>query len=154
MRIRRIVRAVRLLAMPAFATAALLGSGCSRSTRPIVGNATPLSRVVVAPDTDSLRVGQKQQFTAVAFDTSGNADPNVGVAWSSLQPRIASVSPNGLVTAQAEGVAQVVAASGNKSDTAMVYVTALQSGWVIQASNTLDNLNGVWFQADGQAGCV
>jgi photosystem II stability/assembly factor-like uncharacterized protein len=153
MRLKRIVRAAFPLAAPAIAAVALLASGCSRSTKPIV-SVTPLSRVVVAPAVDTLTAGETRQFTAVAYDTSGNADPNVGIGWSSLDRQVASVNASGLVTAISEGIARIVAAAGDKADTATVYVLAAQGGWVIQASNTLNNLNGVWFQGDGRFGCA
>src|SRR5262245_15295197 len=53
------------------ALAPIGGCDCS-STNPVTPIILPpLSAVALTPDTDTLRVGQQQQFTAVAYDTAG-----------------------------------------------------------------------------------
>jgi photosystem II stability/assembly factor-like uncharacterized protein len=150
MRSRRIVFAARPLVL-ALSAAAALASGCSRATKPIVP-VTPLRKVVITPHADTLVAGAHVQLVAVAYDTSGAADPNIAAAWSSANPAIASVNSNGLVTAVSEGVAKIMAFAGDKSDTARVYVTSATTGWVVQTSATIHDLYGVWFQPDGRSG--
>src|SRR5262249_9995994 len=58
----------------------------------------PLSAVPLTPDTDTLRVGQQQQFTAVAYDTAGQPVAGAGFVWSSANTGVFTVTPNGKVT--------------------------------------------------------
>jgi photosystem II stability/assembly factor-like uncharacterized protein len=155
MRFCRIDRVARIAATSACFAMALLAAGCSshKLTQPIV-NVMPLSRVVIAPASDSLVAGQSRQFTATAYDTAGVVAPGVLVSWTSLDPGVASVTAGGLVRAVGEGPARIIAAAGDRSDTAHVYVTGAVGGWGLQQSNTLNPLYGVWFAPDGQFGCV
>ncbi len=150
MRFRRYAFPVRPLA--AVALLAAVAAGCSRSTQPVVV-IPPLSSVTISPKAESLAVGQSAQFTATAIDTGGHA-VNVAFAWQSLTTAVASVSGSGLVTANGEGVARIVAMAGSHSDTALVYVTGAVPGWVVQPSGTVKNLYGVFFQSDGRTGVV
>ena len=43
-------------------------------------------------------IGDTLQLTATVRDTSGNPVPNATVTWTSLDPSIATVSPDGLVS--------------------------------------------------------
>ncbi|WP_333659562.1 SBBP repeat-containing protein [Meiothermus cerbereus] len=79
----------------------------------------------MTPDTASKRVGQTQQFTAVAKDASGNTIPDVTFTWSSNDPSVATVNNNGLATAVAEGTATITASAGGKSGTATLNVTPI-----------------------------
>jgi hypothetical protein len=62
-------------------------------------------------DTIQLAPGQQLQFSAVKFDRSNNtisrADSGSTGSWGSSRPDVAMVSPSGLVTAVAEGDAQI-----------------------------------------------
>jgi photosystem II stability/assembly factor-like uncharacterized protein len=134
----------------ALLVAAAVGSGCSSSTKPVVVG-PPLSRVTVTPAADTLLAGTQRLFVATAYDTS-NAVVDVGIAWGSTNTAVCTVNGNGLVTALAEGVASIVAASGGKADTATVYVTGALAGWNTQTSGTTQALNDVHFLSDGRTG--
>ena len=128
--------------------AAAAGCGTATPTTPAL---PPLSAVVLAPTTDTLQVGQTRVFIATAFDTNATAVAGAGFTWTSSDPAVFTVSSSGLVTAQGEGFASLIASAGNKADTATVFVFA-QTGWYVQVSNTASNLNGVCFLADGRKG--
>lgn len=130
-----------------FALAAL--AGCGNAPTPPVG--PPVGSVTITPTTDTLVVGSQRLFTATATDTSGAPLSNPGLTWTSSDPGVFTVNTSGNVTAVGDGSALLTVEAGGKSDSATVYVFAL-SGWNAQASNTVANLNGVFFQPDGRRG--
>lgn len=133
------------------ALAPLAGCECT-STLPVVPILLPpLSAVVVTPGSDTLRVGETKQFSAVAYDTLGQPVAGAGFTWSSGDAAVFSVSPNGRVTGVAEGVDTVFARVGGRTGIATVFVYR-DTGWVAQASGTSRNLNGVYFLGDGRTG--
>lgn len=140
--------ALLLLALAALA----LFAGCSSATRVVVPNPLPpLSAVEVSPDTDTLRVGEDRQFSAVAYDTLGQPVPGAGFQWTSGDPGVFTVTLSGRVTAVGDGVAWLYAQAGGYRDSASVFVYP-DSGWIVQTSNTSRNLNGVFFMPDGREG--
>jgi hypothetical protein len=74
-------------------------------------------------------IGETYQLLAVAADSTG-APINRTISWSSSQPSVAGVGPDGLVTMHAEGVAVITAAAGFRSATFEVRVlpAATQTG--------------------------
>lgn len=68
-----------------------------------------VARIDIEPPGAGLVPGGTQLFTAVPKTSSGIAVPNRTVTWSSANPSIASVSPSGLVTANALGETVVTA---------------------------------------------
>jgi len=139
-------------ASAALALAAALIAGCSSRVLPTSPPLPPLSRVVLAIKRDTLAVGGSQFFTATAYDTNHVAVPGAGFSWTSTDPAVCTVTPAGLVTAVAEGVARIIAAAGGKADTANIYVKAAQTGWYTQTSGTANALNAVCFLSDGHTG--
>jgi photosystem II stability/assembly factor-like uncharacterized protein len=111
----------------------------------------PLSAVILTPPVDTLVVGQQRLYTAVAKDTNDVTVAGAAFAWSSSDPGVFTVNGNGRVTAVGEGVAQLVAAAGGLADTSTL-VVFLQPGWYAQPSSTSNDLNGVFFQANGRDG--
>jgi hypothetical protein len=70
-------------------------------------------------------VGDTRQLSVTGFDAQGRAITGVQVAWQSSEATIATVSPTGLLTVQAEGSAQITAAAGTiVSNAVAVVVTA------------------------------
>ncbi len=152
MRIARPIRAAfRQALAPGLAALLLAAAGCSSNTLAPPPPLPPLSRVEIAPVSDSLAVDGTRLFTATAYDTADIAVGGAGFAWSTTNAAVLTVSGTGLATARGEGVASVIAAAGGKSDTATVFVYT-QPGWYAQASNTSRDLNGVFFQPDGRTG--
>ena len=89
------------------------------------GNGTPtVASVVVTPGNATLvSLGEIVQLTASARDASGNAISGKTFTWSSSDQTIATVSPTGLVTAIANGVATITATTDNVSGTADLTIT-------------------------------
>ena len=113
MRIRTIVGALALLA------------GCGGGSD--VGGPSGsggVASVALSATSLSLLVGRSDQLVAVAKDAAGN--PVAGApapAWSTSSPAVATVTSGGLVTAIAQGTADVTATISGKSATARVTVT-------------------------------
>lgn len=127
--------------------------GCECSgTRSVVPNPLPpLSAVTLSPATDTLRVGEERQFSAVAYDTLGQPVPGAGFVWTSGDPTVFTVTSAGRVKGVGSGVAWLHAQAGGRRDSASVFVYP-DSGWIVQTSNTGRNLNGVFFLPDGREG--
>ncbi len=146
-------RDTRILALVLLAGTALAFAGCEgckdRVTSPVI--LPPLSSVTVSPDTDTLRVGERVTFSAVAVDTGGNVVPGVPFAWESTQPGIFTVSTTGVVRAVGEGWGYLIASAGGFSDSAVVAVYP-DTGWFVQPTGTSNDLNGVFFLPDGRTG--
>jgi hypothetical protein len=112
----------------ALATAAV--SGVAPASFNAVVRPGPASQVIALPSTLALGVGESLQLSATARDQFGNVITQLVLAWSTLEPAIASVN-NGLVTALAPGAARIVVATGGPAgpiaDTVPVTVGAAGS---------------------------
>ncbi len=71
---------------------------------------TPVA-VAVQPADNKLAVGKTQQFTAIYTHTDGTtySDSTIPVIWSSSSPSVATITPNGMVTAVAAGQTTITA---------------------------------------------
>lgn len=108
-----------LLAAFAAAVLPIVGIGCSGSSEP----ARVATTIVLAPTSATLvSVGATQQFTAVVKDQHGDTLIGASVAWSPGNAAAVTVSTTGLVTAVANGTAQVTASSGSASQSVTVTV--------------------------------
>jgi hypothetical protein len=78
--------------------------------------------VAIAPNDIVLTaVGDTVRLSATARDANGNAVPG-GVTWANGNTSVVSVTTNGLVQAQAQGTANVIATDGPVADTVAVVV--------------------------------
>lgn len=73
---------------------------------------TPTSVVVSPPAVNLTSIGQTQQLGAAVLDQNGDTLSGQTITWSSNNTPVATVSSTGLVTAVANGSAQVTAHSG------------------------------------------
>ena len=116
---------------PATITAATGGkSGTSTITAAIV----PVASVVVSPASASVATGNTVQLTATPKDSVGNTLTGRTITWSSSATSVASVSSSGLVTGVTIGSATITAATGGKSGSSAITVTAppppgTHTGW-------------------------
>ena len=79
-------------------------------------NSRPLARVEVTPAHASLLPGERQQFTARAFDAEGREVGGVLFRWLSGNTQVATIDRSGLATALAAGTAEITAeARGTRS---------------------------------------
>ena len=81
--------------------------------------------VEVAPATSAVDLGGTQQFSATVRNSAGAVLSNASVTWSSSNPAVATVTPTGLVTGVARGLAQIRASFGNDTGRAAVNVAML-----------------------------
>ena len=93
---------------------ALLGLACGGQQRSEVAAAEVggSGRMIVGPARTTLVPGLTQQLLAVVQDARGEPRDDAGVRWSSADPRVATVSPGGLVTAVALGTTTLRATAG------------------------------------------
>jgi uncharacterized protein YjdB len=82
----------------------------------------PVARVVTNPNSITLNPGQTSQLTITLTDSAGNILTGRSITYSSSDAAIATVSNTGLITAVAEGSAQIQATSEGKSATTVVTV--------------------------------
>lgn len=82
----------------------------------------PVASVVVSPDAVTLQATQTRQLAATAHAASGAVLPGRAVAWTALDPGVATVSAGGEVLAVATGQGRVVATVEGRADTVTVTV--------------------------------
>jgi uncharacterized protein YjdB len=89
-----------------------------------------VASVAVVPDAFQLQVGGTREIAATARDAGGNLLTGRPVAWTSLDPSIATVTAGGEVRGVAIGQARIVATVEGKADTANVGVHVPVAGRV------------------------
>lgn len=106
-----------------------------------------VGEVLLFPDSVLMVPGASRTFIALANDSAGQPlDESIG--WESLHPDIASVSQTGVVTAEAPGVARIVASAGGFADTAVVVVENLPAGIDLVWQGGTPGVEDDWFTAD------
>ena len=101
--------------------------------------------VTVTPAELSLAVGESETLTAAALPASSSYE----YVWSSLDAAVASVTPEGGVTAVAPGTARIVVRVGPRSDTSLVTVTGSVDGNCVVRPYALGStVNGAWADGD------
>jgi uncharacterized protein YjdB len=91
----------------------------------VVSSTTPIASVSLTPLSATIKVGQTQQFTANALDSSGNPISGATLTWHNSSAGVAIVGTNGLATGIAPGVTMINASVGTiTSQTATLTVTA------------------------------
>ena len=84
--------------------------------------------IALTPDSSHLAVGDSVTLSASARDGAGSVLPTAQVSWTSSDPKVAEVSPVGVVTALGSGRAEVHSASGEAGATAVIVVEAPSTG--------------------------
>jgi uncharacterized protein YfaP (DUF2135 family) len=142
----RVVVAVQLLlgGQPLFGgqQAVTLTSG---QTTPVQVPLAPVAARIAAPDTLPFITSREStvQLQATALFATGDTIRGATIAWSSLDPGIASVSGTGLVTPVSSGSARIVASYGGASATIIVPVSfpGVIAGQVVDAVSARGLLN-------------
>ena len=97
-------------------------AGNASASVPVTVAQTP-GRIVIEPMTATLMaIGDTVQITATVLDQNGQLVAGAVVTWQSSDESVATVTPEGLVTAVGNGTAQITATAGNASATATVQV--------------------------------
>ena len=109
-------------------------SGGKSGTSTITAAIVPVASVVVSPASASVATGNTVQLTATPKDSVGNTLTGRTITWSSSATSVASVSSSGLVTGVTIGSATITAATGGKSGSSAITVTAppppgTHTGW-------------------------
>lgn len=73
--------------------------------------ATAIARIEVLPATATIDNGAKQQFTATAYDSGGNAIPGVIFFWQSSNEAVATIDQTGLATSLSPGMTEIRASA-------------------------------------------
>src|ERR1700693_600365 len=113
------------------------GGGSPNSTQPPPGG---VATVTVTPATASISVGNTQQFTAVAKDSTGNVIVGAIFTWSSDATSIATVNSSGVATAVAQGTAHIKATTSGVNGTATLTVNPPISSVTVSPSTATINV--------------
>ncbi len=89
--------------------------GACSSTEVPIQSTDPVAGVTMAAVSASLEPGETALVTGVPRDARGRALAGRVLTWSSSDPAVARVSAEGIVTALAPGVAQIVASSEGRT---------------------------------------
>ncbi len=104
------------------ATITVTSGGKSATVTVAVSN-TPVGSVAASPSLVTLAPGLTQQLTPTTFDAQNNVLTGRSVTYTSSNPAVATVTPNGgLITAVALGTATITVSSEGKSSTVAVTV--------------------------------
>jgi len=109
-------------------------SGGKSGTSTITAAIVPVASVVVSPASASVATGNTVQLTATPKDSAGNTLSGRSITWSSSATTVATVSSSGLVSGVTIGSATITAATGGKSGSSAITVTAppapgTHAGW-------------------------
>jgi uncharacterized protein YjdB len=115
----------------AILTVVVTTASCSGGTSEPV--TPPVSQIVLSPLTPSVVAGENVTLTAQLKDAAGNAVTGQGVAWTTSDASIATVS-GGVVTGRKAGAATVTATSGTASANTTVTVLATIAQVVVTPS--------------------
>ncbi|MBX6330363.1 MAG: Ig-like domain-containing protein [Gemmatimonadaceae bacterium] len=96
--------------------------GCLDTAAPTLDAPHSVASVMVQPAAASVNVGKHVSLSATVLDPSGAPVSGQAVTWTVQDSAVASVSPDGDVTAKRVGSTLVTAVSANKSGTATITV--------------------------------
>ncbi len=116
----------------------------TRPTTPTTPTTPVPSRVLITPSAANLKaIGQTVQLKASVVDANSNPIPAAAVSWSSANTAVATVSPQGLVTAVENGITQITVRSGSATGRATVTVMGpdLEREVLVKLYNATDGRN-------------
>jgi uncharacterized protein YjdB len=111
-------------------------------TSTVTVTALPVASVTVSPTTLSLLAGQTGTLTATVRDAANNVLTDRQVTWTSSNTAVATVAPNGSVTAVAPGTATITAASEGRTGSATVTVSPVPVANVTVSPSTVSLTTG------------
>ena len=110
-------------------------AGGGRATLQLMIIGSPATISIIPSAATLTAIGMTVQLSATLKDGKNQSVPGATVNWSSSNPSVASVSPQGLVTARGNGTATIRAASGAKSLSAVITVAQLATTIEITPAN-------------------
>jgi uncharacterized protein YjdB len=147
----------QVLAGPNPGTATITGmSGPASGTATMIVSLVGVDSVHLSAANDTLILGQNEQVTATAYDSSGNVLNGRPVTWKSSNPAVAKVNSTGFVTSMGPGTAVIFATVGGVTGSLAIVVNSVPVATVIvvpaadtilplgqvQLSDTLKDANG------------
>ena len=113
-------------------------------------SAVPVASLRISPASTTLLAGQTAVLKAEALDAKDNVLPGRQVLWFTSNATIATVSPNGTVSALAAGSATITATSEAKTATAAVSVTLPRQATIVvsPATATIGILEALQLKAE------
>jgi hypothetical protein len=96
--------------------------GCD-STSGRVGPSDPKPELIVTPTSASIELGGRLQLNLIARDENGQTTTATGVAWETLDPKVAGVGGDGVVTGHEAGATRVRAWWNGVSGSSIITVT-------------------------------
>jgi hypothetical protein len=96
--------------------------------------APTVASVAVVLTRTAMNSGETAEATATARDAAGNVMAGLPVAWTSSNPRVATVSGSGVVTAGSPGTASITATVSGVSGEATLSVASLDPPDVVSSS--------------------
>ncbi len=104
--------------------------------------AQTVNRITVAPGSSTLTaIGETLQLSATVYDRGNQPISGAEVNWTTSNASVSTIGDNGLVTAVANGAAQVTATSGSASAT--ITITVAQNAGSISITPKQTNLTGI-----------
>lgn len=92
-----------------------------------------VARVSLSPDSLSLPVSRQEPLSALAWDATGAVVRGIDYRWSSSAPAVATITPAGLLTAVAPGMARITVTAGGQSAASAITVTPRTGGRITRA---------------------
>lgn len=98
----------------------LVPAGCSEyGTMPV-----PVGAITVSPDSVALELGDSAALSASVVDTAARPLSDRHIVWASNDPRVVTVTTDGVLRGVGAGATTVTAESGGRAATVVVTVTA------------------------------
>ncbi|HJQ20642.1 MAG TPA: Ig-like domain-containing protein, partial [Gemmatimonadaceae bacterium] len=158
------VNASGLVTAVAVGSARIVASSSAHADTSLVTVTQIAAHVAVTPDSITLgAIGASAVLTGTVYDNTSHPIPGATLDWASLDASIATVAPDGRVTAVSNGATSVVASSNGHADTARVVVAQqvarvmiLEDSIVVHAIQDTARFNAWLFDANGNqvAGAV
>lgn len=112
-------------------------TGSLKATSQITVRIPEFAKLALTPaKTQTLKKGDKLTLKVAALDKKGQKVAGVPVAWKSSDARIATVSPEGVVSAVKKGSAKITASAAGKSATVGITVTETASKSKAKSTST------------------
>jgi copper chaperone CopZ len=112
-------------------------TGSLKATSQITVRVPEFAKLALTPSkTQTLKKGDRLPLKVAALDKKGQKVAGVPVAWKSSDARIATVSPEGVVSAVKKGSARITASAAGKSATVGFTVTETASKSKAKTSST------------------
>ena len=109
-------------------------AGTASASVTVTVSQTPGSITVEPSMATLMSIGETVQLTATVFDQKGQPAAGAVVGWRSSDESVATVSPQGLVTAVSNGTTQITASAGTASASVTVTVSQTPGSITVEPS--------------------